>query len=55
MTTIRIVYIDGSESILENFSVGIRSDTEYILESDDKKILHYVSKRNILFMNVTQT
>jgi len=55
MTTIRIVYNDGSESIHENFVLFSVTLDEYVLQSDDKKINHRAPKSSVMFINVTQT
>ena len=53
MATIRIVYKDGSESVHENFILFSVPPDEYVLQSDDKKIIHRAPKANVFFVNVT--
>jgi hypothetical protein len=53
MATIRVVYKDGSESVHENFILFSVPPDEYVLQSDDKKIIHRAPKANVFFINVT--
>lgn len=54
MATIRIVYNDGSETRHENFILFSVTLDEYVLESNDKKIIHRAPKSSVMFINVTR-